>query len=149
MSLLQSVMVDTKRAWVSFPGISGFEVELATISRPALMKLRKSCMHSKFDKKLRAPIEQLDEDKFISEFARATIKDWKGLTLGKLEDLLPIDLKGQSPDTDVPFSLADAELMLKHSPDFETWVNDSVFDLDNFRTRDDGENLGTTREVAE
>ena len=50
---LKSLLVDVKTAWVDFPGIEGFEVELANLSRKELVNLRKKCTTNKFDRKTR------------------------------------------------------------------------------------------------
>ena len=44
---LESLMVDTKTAWVDFPGCEGFEVEIANLSRKELINLRKRCVKTK------------------------------------------------------------------------------------------------------
>ena len=92
---LKSLLVDSKTAWVDFPGMDGFEVELANLSRKELVNLRKRCTTNKFDRKTRMFNEELDETKFVTEFSGATVKGWKGLKLKYLEDLILVDLKGQ------------------------------------------------------
>ena len=141
MSLLKNLMVDTKSAWVEYPGLRGFEVEIANISRQHLISLRKKCMITRFDRKTKAPIEELDEVKFVSEFTKATVKNWKGLKTSYLEDLLLVDLSDQDPDAEIPFSLDDAEALVSNSGDFDSWLNDNVFDLQNFRTVRDGDSV--------
>lgn len=135
MSVLKSLMVDTKDAWVEYPGLRGFEVLVANQSRQQLINLRKKCMISKFDRKSRAPVETLDEEKFVAEFTRATIKDWKGLKKGHLEELLLVNLDGQDKEEEVPYSPEDAEALVANSGDFDQWLNEVVFDLDNFRSK--------------
>ena len=92
---LKQLLVDSKTTWVEFPGLEGFEVELANLSRKELVNLRKRCTQNKFNRKTRGFEESLDEDKFLIEFTEATVQNWKGLQLGFLEDLLLVDLKGQ------------------------------------------------------
>lgn len=134
MSLLKKLMVDTKSAWVEYPGLRDFTIEIVNLSRPELVKLRKSCLITKFDKKTRQPVESLDEDKFIRDFSRAVIKDWKGFKVKYLEELVLVDLEGQDMEADIPYSQDEAEELIKNSGDFDTWVNEAVFDLDNFRS---------------
>ena len=134
---LQDLMVDSKSAWVSYPGCSGFEIEVANLSRKELIALRKRCVTTKFDRKTRQPEEILDEEKFITEFTKATIKDWKGLKLKYLEDLLLVDLKDNDPEIELEYSQDQAEVLVQNSTEFDTWINDVVFDLDNFRKRTD------------
>ncbi len=94
---LKSLLVDSKTTWVEFPGLLGFEVELANLSRKELVNLRKRCTQNKFNRKTRGFEESLDEEKFLVEFTEATVKGWKGLKLEYLEDLLLVDLKGPRP----------------------------------------------------
>ena len=127
-------MVDSKAVWIDFPGLSGFSVEVANLSRKELMNLRKRCTSQKFDRKTRQLIETLDEDKFVVEFAEASIKNWKGLTVEHLETLLLIDTENQDPSAEVDYSKDNAEVLVTNSSEFDTWLNEVVFDLDNFRT---------------
>ena len=50
---LKALLVDSKTAWVDFPGLDGFEIELANLSRKELVNLRKRSTSNKFDRKLR------------------------------------------------------------------------------------------------
>jgi hypothetical protein len=141
---LKKLMVDTKAVWVDFQGLKGFEVEVANLSRKELTGLRKKCTTTKFDRKTRAAVETLDEDKFITEFSRAVIKDWKGLTLEHLETLLLVDIDGQDPKKELEFSEENAETLVSSSTEFDTWLNEVVFDLDNFRTGSKGSAPGSS-----
>ena len=127
-------MVDSKSVWVDFPGLNGFSVEVANLSRKELTGLRKKCTAQKFDKKTRQIMDELDEDKFVSEFAKATVKNWKGLTLEYLETLLLIDMGGEDPSKELDYTADNAETLVSSSTEFDTWLNEVVFDLDNFRT---------------
>lgn len=135
---LKKLMIDSKAVWVDFPGLPGFKVEVANLSKKELTGLRKRCTGQKFDRKTRQAIETLDEDKFITEFTKAVVKNWKGLTLGHLETLLLIDMEGKDPDETLEFSEENAEVLVSSSTEFDTWLNEVVFDLDNFRTERKG-----------
>ena len=97
---LKSLLLDSKTTWVEFPGLIGFEVELANLSRKELVNLRKKCTINKFNRKTRQFEDELNDDKFVIEFTKATVKNWRGLKLDYLEDLLLVDLKGQNPETE-------------------------------------------------
>ena len=131
---LKKLMVDTKAVWVDFPGLPGFEVEVANLARKELTGLRKKCTTTKFDRKTRQAVETLDEDKFITEFTNAVVKNWKGLTLAHLETLLLVDIDGQDASKELEYSEDNAETLVSSSTEFDTWLNEVVFDLDNFRT---------------
>jgi hypothetical protein len=131
---LKKLMVDTKSSWIDYPGLDGFTVEVVNLSRKELTALRKRCTTTKFDRKTRQPVENLDEDKFVVEFSAASIKNWKGLTLQHLETLLLINSEGEDPDSEVNYSTDNAEVLVTNSAEFDTWLNEVVFDLDNFRS---------------
>ena len=131
---LKSLLVDTKTAWVDFPGLEGFEVELANLSRKEMVNLRKRCTTNKFDRKTRMFNEELDEGKFIKEFSMATVKGWKGLKLKYLEELILVDLAGQDTEKEMPYTQDNAEVLVENSTEFDNWLNEVVFDLENFRS---------------
>ena len=130
---LKQLLVDSKTTWVEFPGLEGFEVELANLSRKELGNLRKKCTTNKFNRKTRMFEDSLDENKFVKEFTSATVKNWKGLTVEHTSSLMLISADAENKDTDVPFSEENAETLVANSTEFDTWLNEVVFDLENFR----------------
>jgi hypothetical protein len=145
---LKSLLVDSKTAWVEFPGMEGFEVELANLSRKELVNLRKKCTTNKFDRKTRAFNEELDEGKFLSEFTKAVVKGWKGLKLKYLEDILLVDLSGQDPEKEMDYSYENAKVLVENSSEFDNWLNEVVFDLENFRSGSEGENPKPAKAIS-
>lgn len=141
---LKNLVVDSKAVFVDFPGLSGFSVEVVNLSRKELGKLRKRCLTQKFDKKTRQLVETLDEERFVKEFADATIRGWKGLTLEHLETLLLVDTEGKDMKEEIPYSKENAEILVSSSTEFDSWLNEVIFDLDNFRSRT---NRGTVEDT--
>ncbi len=144
---LKSLLVDTKTVWVEFPGLDGFEVELANLSRKELVALRKRCTINKFNRKTRAFEESLDDEKFVKEFTEVTVKGWRGLKLSYLEDLVLVDLQGQDGEKQLPFSMDNALQLVENSSEFDNWLNEVVFDLENFRTTEQGKNREKVKTV--
>ena len=142
---LKNLLVDSKTAWVEFPGLDGFEVELANLSRKELVNLRKKCTSNKFNRKTRGFEEILDDDKFVKEFSSATVKGWKGLKLKYLEDLILVDISGQDIEAEMGYSIENAQLLVENSSEFDNWLNEVVFDLENFRSQEQKE---TTKEAG-
>jgi|TARA_B100001094_G_scaffold39073_2_gene33515 hypothetical protein len=130
---LKKLVVDSKSMWIDFAGLEGFSVEVANLSRKEITGLRKKCTTTKFNRRSRAAEETLDEDKFVTEFSRATIKNWKGLTLEHLETLILIDTGNTDLSKEVEYTEENAEVLVSQSTEFDTWLNEVVFDLDNFR----------------
>jgi len=145
---LKSLLVDSKTTWVEFPGLDGFEVELANLSRKELVNLRKRCTTNKFNRKTRQFEDELNDDKFVVEFTKATVKDWKGLKLGYLEDLILVDLKGENPDDEMEYTQENAQVLVENSSEFDNWLNEVVFDLENFRSKKQGDTVQKTETVS-
>ena len=135
---LKSLLVDSKTTWVEFPGLLGFEVELANLSRKELTNLRKKCTINKFNRKTRQFEDELNDEKFVIEFTKATVKNWKGLKLEFLQDLLLVDLEGQDSNKEMEFSEENAQVLVENSSEFDNWLNEVVFDLENFRSKEQG-----------
>ena len=144
---LKSLLVDSKTTWVEFPGLDGFEVELANLSRKELIALRKRCTQNKFNRKTRAFEEVLDDDKFITEFTNATVKGWKGLKLKFLEDLVLVELGDNDPEMQMPYNSDNARQLVENSNEFDNWLNEVVFDLEHFRSAEQAKAKGQTRAV--
>jgi hypothetical protein len=132
---LASLMTPSKTVTIDYPGYSDMSVDLCYLAREELLKLRKKCVTTKFDKKTRQPEEILDEEKFLTEYVRAVIKNWSGLKYRYLEELLLVDISELDPEDCLPYTQENAELLMKNSSDFDTWVTETVGDLENFTGR--------------
>jgi len=138
---LKKLMIDTKSAWVDYPGLDGFSVEVVNLSRKQLQGLRKKCLTNKLDRKTRQMEEVLDEDRFIVEFTAAVVKNWKGLTLEHAQELILLDIGDQDASKEIEYSLDNAETLVSSSTEFDTWLNEVIFDLANFRGDSKGDSV--------
>jgi hypothetical protein len=125
-------MTPSKTVTMDFPRFEGMTVDLCYLAREELVKLRKRCLSTKWDKKSHQPIEEMDDDKFIVEYCKAVIKGWKGLKYSFLEELLLVDVSDLNPEDTLPFNQENSELLMKNATDFDTWVTEMVGDLENF-----------------
>ena len=129
---LATLMTPSKTVAIDFPDMEGFTVDLCYLAREELLKLRSRCLKQKFNKKTRAFEETLDEDTFLVEYVDAVIKNWVGLKYDYLRQLILIETEGLDLEDELPFTKENAELLMKNSSDFDTWVTESVGDLENF-----------------
>jgi len=129
---LASLMTPSKTVLIDFPDMEKFSVSLCYLARDELMKLRSRCLKQKFNKKTRAFEEQLDEDIFLVEYVKAIIKGWSGLKYKYLKELMLVDVGNMEKEDELPFTRENAELLMKNSLDFDTWVTETVGDLENF-----------------
>jgi len=129
---LASLMTPSKTVSIDFPGYTGMTIDLCYLAREELIKLRKKCISTKFNRSTHQPEESLDEDKFIIEYTKAVVKGWKGLKFSYLEEFLLVDISDYDPNDMLPYTHDNAMLLMKNSNDFDTWVTDVVGDLENF-----------------
>lgn len=129
---LASLMTPSKTVTIEFPGHRGMTVDLCYLGREELVKLRKKCISSNWSKKTRQPEEVLDEERFLVEYCKGVIKSWSGLKYCYLEELLLVDVSAYDPEDELPYSLENAELLMRNSSEFDTWVTETVSELENF-----------------
>lgn len=130
---IKNLLVPEKETKITVSGFPGFSVNMVYLGPERIKELQSSCMTTEFDRKLKTVRETLDEDKFSHEFSKAVIKNWEGLTLGYLEQLALVDIGDNDPDNLVTYTQENAEALLRNSAEFMSWVNEVVFDLNNFR----------------
>lgn len=130
---LKKLLVEHKDVWVSYPDIEGFEVLLSHMSRKDMVKMRNACTNQMWDRKARGMVEKLNEDMFIEEFTKRVIKGWRGLKLKDVAELVLMDVGNEDPEQEVEFNEENAQLLIENSVEFDSWVNDVVYDVANFR----------------
>ena len=131
---LKDLKVLTKTVTAEFPGLEGFEVKVAFVSREASTKLREAATVTKIDSKLKMPVQELDQDIFIEKFVASAIKGWTGFKYKYLSDLMLVDLSSvEDTEKELEFTLENAVELLKGSQAFDTWINEVIFDLERFR----------------
>ena len=129
---LATLMTPSKTVSIDFPDMDGFSVDLCYLARDELLKLRTRCLKQKFNKKTRPFEEQLDEDTFLVEYVKAIIKGWRGLKYKYLKELMLVNVENLKEEDELPFTRENAELLMKNSLDFDTWITETVGDLENF-----------------
>ena len=127
---LKSLLVPSKNIEVEYPGMPGFEISLAFLSRETLQTIRKKSTKTSF--KNRQPVEELNDDLFLELYVKASVVGWKGLKIRYLEQLAPIDVSGLNPDDELEFSEENALYLMKSSSNFDAFVSEQVTDLGNF-----------------
>jgi hypothetical protein len=127
---LKSLLVPSKSVEVEYPGMPGFVISLAFLSRETLLNIRKKSTKTSF--KNRQPVEEFNEDLFLQLYVEASVKGWKGFKLNYLEQLAPVDLTGQELDNELEFTAENALFLMKNSSNFDAFVSEQVSDLGNF-----------------
>jgi hypothetical protein len=130
---LQSLLVPSQTVEVDFPEKPGLKVKIAFLSREELIKLRKNCITTKFDRKARQPVEELDEDLFLKNYVSNVIKGWSGFKYKYLQDLMVVDLSiVKDLEDELEYNQENALVLMKNSTEFDSFVTDVTSDLSNF-----------------
>ena len=129
---LKSLLVPSKEVSVDYPGMPGFTVTLAFLTREALLNIRKKSTKTSF--KNRQPQDEFNEDLFLQLYVEAAIKGWTGFKLSYLEQLAPVDLSGQDMTAELEYTPENALYLMKNSSNFDAFISEQVSDLGNFST---------------
>ena len=128
---LSTLLVPSKEIEVEYPGMEGFKVKIAFLSREELVKIRKKS--TKITYKNRQPSDELNEDLFLKLYVEAIVKGWSGLKYKYLNDLVLVDLsKIKDLETCMDFNLDNALALMKNSTEFDAFVSDTVSSLQAF-----------------
>lgn len=134
MVSLQSLLTPSKVVEVDFQDKTGFKVKVAFLSREELIKLRKACVTTKFDRKTRQPIEELNDELFTKNYVASVVKGWTGLKYEYLQDLMLVDLSSiKDLNEELEYSEENALVLMKNSTEFDNFISDVTSDLSNFQ----------------
>jgi hypothetical protein len=127
---LKSLLVPSKNIEVEYPGMPGFVVSVAFLSRETLQSIRKKSTKTTF--KNRQAVEELNDELFLELYVKASVKGWSGLKMSYLEQLAPIELGDSDPDECLEYTEENALQLMKASTNFDAFVSEQVTDLGNF-----------------
>lgn len=127
---LKSLLVPSKTVEVDYPGFNGFKINVVFLSRETLVGIRKKATKTSF--KNRQPVEELDDKLFLQLYVNACIKGWSGLKLSYLEQLAPVDLTGQDPESELEYDQDNALFLMQSSANFDSFISETVTELSNF-----------------
>jgi hypothetical protein len=149
MSTLGAYLTNKLETWAEVDGVSGFEVKVAYLSREELNKIRAATSTTKFNRATRQPEQVTDDELFVKEYVKATVLDWKGLTLKAASQLMPMSFDDEVDlTTEVEFSPEDAQMLVEQSTIFDTWLNDVALDLSRFPTTKAGKKPRAAKKVS-
>jgi len=127
---LSSILVPNKNVTVEYPGMPGFKIDISFLSRESLQAIKKKSTKVSF--KNRQPVEEMDDDLFLSLYVEGCVKNWTGLTFAYLEQLAPIDAGANALTEELVFSKENALALMKASTNFDAFISEQVTDLGNF-----------------
>ena len=132
MSKIKNMIAEQSSVWVEYPDIDGFKVNLQYLTREDLMKIRNASLTYKFNKRTRQREEEIDNDRFLENYAEKAIVGWKGLKVKHMPALMPVDISGMDGDENIDYSSEDAIELLKSSTVFDQFITDTMNDFEQF-----------------
>ena len=132
MSKIKNLIAEQSSVWVEYPDIDGFEVNLQYLTREDLMKIRNASLTYKFNKRTRQREEEIDNDRFLENYAERAIVSWRGLKVKHMPALMPVDISGIDGEDDIEYSNEDAIELLKNSTVFDQFITDTMNDFEQF-----------------
>lgn len=131
--------------WAEFE--AGFEIELQYCDRREMERMVEASKVRRYDPKTHQPAEDYNDEEFNRRLA-GKIRDWRGLTLGRLQRLVNIDLNGADPAEDVPCTPGNRATLVAEVYGLNNFIRETIMDLQAFRAgqvAEEAENLETTR----
>jgi len=104
------------------------------------MKVRNASLTYKFNKRTRQREEEIDNDRFLENYAEKAIVGWKGLKVKHLPVLLPVDISAMDANDIIEYSEEEAVELLKSSSIFDQFVTDAMNDFEQFSKKKAAEN---------
>ena len=127
---LKNLLVPSKSIQVEFPGMPGFFIDVAFLSRETLINIRKKATKTTF--KNRQPQEELNDELFLQLYVEQAVKGWTGLKVSYLEQLAPVDVSHLNPEDELAYTSENALYLMKNSSNFDSFISEQVADLGNF-----------------
>jgi hypothetical protein len=97
-----------------------------------LAKISESSQEITWDKKSHVRVDKVNSEKFYSKFVDKAILGWRGLTLKTLSKIVPINLNGQDPESEVLFTKENAIELLQSAYDLDAFLQSSILDVTQF-----------------
>ena len=142
------------------PFVEDFHVQIAYANKFTMNQIYDAARETKADYRTQVPIDRLNREKLRDAYAEELTLGWKGLTVAKLQDIIPglrvdltkekmvklfpkltseieaaktdADLQKVIQKVEVPFAHALAVSMLEVSLEFENWVLFTATEIKNY-----------------
>ena len=130
---LDELILPEKTVSFEFPDCEGFEIDLTLLGKDEMQKLQERCTIKKLDPRSRKIYPKLDEEKFLDEYVRATIKGWEGFKVKYLKNFVISTAEEKyDEDDEINYTHENAMSLIRNSNLFDSWISDMTTDLSNF-----------------
>lgn len=115
--------VKSRRA-IPCPLVPGdkFVVTVSYMSPSAMERLNRASMKSRFDEQSRMTRSTVDRATAARLFVEHHVHGWEGLTVGALQQFMPLDVTAEELDLPVEFTKQNAIEFILGSTTFDAWM---------------------------
>jgi len=109
-------------AWIEYPPLDDFVIHVAFVGKEEMFRMTDASRRTKWVKHTKT--EEVDRPTLTRKWATKAILDWKGLTLRKLRELIPIKVPKAELDMEVPCDEDNRYTLLFNSTAFDVWLTE-------------------------
>ena len=133
------------QAWVTFN--EPFALLLEYTDRKAVNKILDKSKVREFNPSTHLRQEVMNDDKYAMNLT-ACIKDWRGLTVGKLAELTNVDISGMESTDNIPCTDDNKDALILEIMGLIKFVSETVMDVQQFKNdaAGPGQTPGTTKD---
>jgi hypothetical protein len=118
--------------WVQYQN-TDFYVKVAYYGKPQMQRIFEEAKTTRLNMRTLREEEEMDRPKFRRLYANQVIKEWKGLTIAVLRQLVVVQVNSELPDqTDIPCTAENREMLLENSLEFDQWLSGVTQRVDTF-----------------
>jgi hypothetical protein len=139
--MLKDLQINKNEVVVAFPRFKSFKLNMRYIPRDELAAIREKTVTISFNRVTRTREEQVDTDKFMDTYIQKAITGWSGLTYEIITALVPVQVDASKLQEEIPYSHEDALWLVKNSTEFDTFISDTMNDVNLFSATTKEEDL--------
>lgn len=130
--MLKDLQINKNEITVEFPRFKQFKLKMRYIPRDELATIREKTVTINFNRVTRAREEQVDTDRFMDSYIQKAVTGWSGLTYEIITALVPVEVDESKLQEEIPYSHEDAMWLVKNSTEFDTFISDTMNDVNLF-----------------
>lgn len=130
--MLKDLQINTNNIEVEYPRFKSFKLKMCYIPRDEVTDMRDKAVSASFNRLERRREEKVDTDKFMDAYIKRAIVGWSGLTYEIVTALVPVTVDEAKLHQEISYSHDDAMWLVKNSSEFDSFVTDTMNQVDLF-----------------
>jgi len=132
ISAIKKAGASEKVVEFQYPYMTDVFFKLAYASKQLLKGITDEARENFFNTRTRQQDDRINDEKFNRASARQLIKDWRGLTVGRLRKIVVgLEVAGDEAQ-EIPYDEELSFVMMDNSIDLQLWVVNAATDVSNY-----------------